>query len=145
MNHPRSNVIIDGNNVMGARADGWWRNRAEAARRLTHQAAQLARNSDASWTIVFDGPPHDDRPPPTGITVVWTNSRKRDSADDYIVEWISSLPANQANSFTVYTADRELKRRLASLGARTAAPQQLLGRISALPHPSPAQHRPRHP
>ena len=145
MNHPRSTVIIDGNNVMGARADGWWRNRAEAARRLTRQAALLARNSDASWTIVFDGPPHDDRPPPTGITVVWTNSRKRDSADDYIVEWVSSLQAHRAASITVYTADRELKRRLATLGARTEAPQQLLRRLPPLPDPSPARHRPRHP
>ena len=27
-------VLVDGNNVMGAAADGWWRDRAGAARKL---------------------------------------------------------------------------------------------------------------
>ena len=49
-------VFVDGNNVMGSRADGWWRNRAEAAERLVAEIAPLARDSEAAWTIVFDGP-----------------------------------------------------------------------------------------
>ena len=48
-------VFVDGNNVMGSRADGWWRNRAEAAGRLVSEIAPLARGSGAAWTIVFDG------------------------------------------------------------------------------------------
>ncbi len=35
-------VIVDGANVMGARADGWWRDRAGAAARLYGELAALA-------------------------------------------------------------------------------------------------------
>jgi hypothetical protein len=27
-------IVVDGNNVMGSRPDGWWKDRAGAARRL---------------------------------------------------------------------------------------------------------------
>ena len=35
-------VIVDAANVMGSRADGWWRDRAGAAARLQHELAGLA-------------------------------------------------------------------------------------------------------
>ena len=35
-------VIVDGANVMGSRADGWWRDRAGAAARLYGELAALA-------------------------------------------------------------------------------------------------------
>jgi 8-oxo-dGTP diphosphatase len=39
----RDTIIVDVANVMGARADGWWRDRAGAALRLCRQVAALAR------------------------------------------------------------------------------------------------------
>ncbi len=48
-------VFVDGNNVMGSRADGWWRDRAAAARRIVAEIALLARGRGGVWTIVFDG------------------------------------------------------------------------------------------
>jgi 8-oxo-dGTP diphosphatase len=36
-------IIVDVANVMGARADGWWRDRAAAAARLGREVAALAR------------------------------------------------------------------------------------------------------
>src|SRR5215467_3559837 len=36
-------VVVDAANVMGSRPDGWWRDRAGAARRLVDQVAELAR------------------------------------------------------------------------------------------------------
>ena len=48
-------VFVDGNNVMGSRPDGWWRNRAEAARRLIAEITPLALDHGGVWTIVFDG------------------------------------------------------------------------------------------
>ena len=30
----QSRVFVDGNNVMGSRPNGWWRDQADAARRL---------------------------------------------------------------------------------------------------------------
>ena len=50
-------MFVDGNNVMGSRPDGWWRDRAGAALRLVAEIAPLAHGG--IWTIVFDGPgPH---------------------------------------------------------------------------------------
>ena len=49
-------VFVDGNNAMGSRADGWWRNRAEAAQRLVADIAAVACRRTGAWTIVFDGP-----------------------------------------------------------------------------------------
>ncbi|MCY4625688.1 MAG: hypothetical protein OXC99_11910, partial [Chloroflexi bacterium] len=48
-------VFVDGNNVMGSRPDGWWRDRTGAARRLIEQVAELARANGGHWTVVFDG------------------------------------------------------------------------------------------
>ena len=46
-------VLVDGNSVTGSSADGWWRNRAEAAQRLAAEIAPLAGSSGGVWTIVF--------------------------------------------------------------------------------------------
>ena len=50
----QSRVFVDGNNVMGSRPDGWWRDRAEAARRLVAEIIPLALGHGGAWTIVFD-------------------------------------------------------------------------------------------
>jgi hypothetical protein len=44
---PSVRWIVDGNNVMGSRPDGWWRDRDGAARRL---AAEVAAFADATGT-----------------------------------------------------------------------------------------------
>ncbi|HTS96851.1 MAG TPA: NUDIX domain-containing protein [Streptosporangiaceae bacterium] len=41
-------IIVDGANVMGSRPDGWWRDRAGAARRLRDQLAALAAEGVAA-------------------------------------------------------------------------------------------------
>ena len=51
----QSRVFVDGNNVMGSRPDGWWRDRAGAARRLVAEIVPLALSHGDAWTIVFDG------------------------------------------------------------------------------------------
>ena len=97
-------MFVDGNNVMGSRADGWWRNRAEAAERLVAEIAPLARDSEAAWTIVFDGPgPPGMAPPRECLTVVHTGHRRRNGADDRIVELVDALPDRKA--VLVYTSD----------------------------------------
>ena len=52
---PQSRVLVDGNNVMGSRPDGWWRDRAGAAQRLVAEIIPLALDRGGVWTIVFDG------------------------------------------------------------------------------------------
>ena len=118
-------VFVDGNNVMGSRADGWWRNRAEAAERLVAEIAPLARDSEASWTIVFDGPgPPGMAPPRECLTVVHTGHRRRNGADDRIVELVDALPDRKA--VLVYTSDAGLRTRVHALGAVVAGARTLL-------------------
>lgn len=54
---PPAQAFVDGNNVMGSRPDGWWRDRAAAQRRLVADLEVTARGSGREWTVVFDGAP----------------------------------------------------------------------------------------
>ena len=49
-------LVVDGNNVMGSRPDGWWRDRAGAAGRLVAQLGVWAAAADRDVLVVFDGP-----------------------------------------------------------------------------------------
>ena len=49
-------TIIDGNNVIGSRPDGWWRDREAATRRLVERLAAWAAAADGPVIVVFDGP-----------------------------------------------------------------------------------------
>ena len=127
----RTRVFVDGNNVMGSRPDGWWRDRAGAARRLVTEIIPLARDRGGEWTIVFDGrePP---RMPlsPECLTVVHTGRGRRDGADDRIVELVHEHP-NRAASL-VYTSDAKLRTRVHALGAQVAGARALLNEIAAV-------------
>ena len=55
--NPPARAFVDGNNVMGSRPDGWWRDRAAAQQRLIADIEAAARGSGREWTVVFDGAP----------------------------------------------------------------------------------------
>lgn len=113
-------VFVDGMNVVGARADGWWRDRRGAMDRLVADLATAAPGLAGAWTIVFDGRRHARYPDAErrGIRVVFANRRGRDGADDRIVELIEAEPARAA--VLVYTSDRALRARVETLGGRVA-------------------------
>jgi hypothetical protein len=51
-------VVVDVANVMGARADGWWRDRPGAALRLCREVIALAERGDGpagAWVLVLAG------------------------------------------------------------------------------------------
>jgi predicted RNA-binding protein with PIN domain len=51
-------LVVDGMNVIGARPDGWWRDRAGARRRLLDELATWASQQvGVELTVVFDGTP----------------------------------------------------------------------------------------
>ena len=121
---PDTHVFVDGNNVMGSRPDGWWRNRSAAARRLLADLAPLARGSGV-WTVVFDGPAPIETPLQTGtLRVEYAARDGADAADDRIVELISDLPSG--TGALVYTSDRRLRDRASALGARVEGASALL-------------------
>ena len=107
----KSKVFVVGNNVMGSRPDGWWRDRAGAARRLVAEIIPLALNHGGVWTIVFDGKEPPRMPPsPECLIVVHTGHGRRDGADDRIVELVHEHSDRAAS--VVYTSDATLRTRV---------------------------------
>lgn len=124
-----SHLVVDGMNVIGSRPDGWWRDRAGAARRLHERLARLVAVSDDAVTLVLDGRPTSDLPEGVhdDVAVVYARRRGRDAADDRIVELVSTDP--DAHGLTVVTSDRELARRVRELGAEVIGAGALLRRL----------------
>lgn len=105
--------VIDGNNVMGAGADGWWNDRPAAAERLTQQIALWSRGHDDDVTVAFDGRSVEAVEALVGgnMTVLFAASNKRDAADDVIVELVGELFVLEPE-LTVVTSDKGLAARL---------------------------------
>ncbi len=119
----RRDLLVDGNNVMGSRPDGWWRDRPGAARRLVTELQALVARTGDRVTVVFDGrpvpglPEHPHAEHPQGsVRVAYARRAGPDSADDRIVEEVDA--AVDASLLTVVTSDRELARRVRERGAR---------------------------
>jgi hypothetical protein len=117
-------VVVDAANVVGARPDGWWRDRAGAARRLVEQVAEhlaAAVGAAREVTVVLEGAaragvPADEAGP---LRVVHASG----SGDDEIVAVVRRAVEQQPDrAVVVVTADRELRRRVEDLGATTRGP-----------------------
>jgi predicted RNA-binding protein with PIN domain len=106
--------IVDGNNVMGARPDGWWRDRRAAQRRLVERLEAFAEARDEPLTVIFDGPSHD---ADGGIRVAVRFARRsgRDAADDDIAALVARHP--DPASLLVVTSDAALAERVRAAGA----------------------------
>jgi predicted RNA-binding protein with PIN domain len=105
--------LIDGNNVFGSRADGWWNDRPAAQARFTQRVAEWCRTHDDEVTLVFDAPVAAATAQLAGgnLDIVEAPRRGRDAADDDIVQRVDDAdPA--AAELTVVTSDRGLRRRL---------------------------------
>ncbi|WP_225826284.1 NTP pyrophosphohydrolase [Streptomyces naphthomycinicus] len=115
-------VVVDGANVVGARPDGWWRDRRGAAERLRdHLASQgLPGHAGAvELVLVVEGAARGVASVP-GVRV----EPAPGSGDDRIVE----LAAEHAGRpCLVVTADRELRRRVTELGAEVTGPRAVWG------------------
>ena len=126
-------VVVDGMNVIGSRPDGWWRDRAGAARRLHGRLAALGRaEPGTTLTLVLDGRPAADLPEGThdGVAVLYARRRGRNAADDRIVELVEGS-ANPA-LLEVITSDRDLARRVRALGASVVGAGSLLDRLDEI-------------
>lgn len=125
-------LVVDAANVMGSRADGWWRDRAGAAARLRDQVAALASVSamapfDQAYPeriLVVEGKARDIGSGNGTVRVV----PARHDGDDTIVETVASL-AGPDVLCVVVTADRELRRRVIAKGAEVMGPRWLLGQL----------------
>jgi predicted RNA-binding protein with PIN domain len=104
--------LIDGNNVMGAKADGWWNAPDAAAARLAQEIAVWCRTHDDPVILVFDGAPRDEIAAKAGgnLEVTFATRAGRDAADDRIVELAEEWFVEP--ELTVVTSDRGLIARL---------------------------------
>ena len=119
-------IYVDGMNVIGARPDGWWRDRTGAMSRFAVQIASLAAAGGDRWTIVFDGRPRPLDAEVRRINIEWAARRGPNAADDRIVRLVSADPAN----CLVYTSDRALRDRLTQRGARVRSATALLDQLA---------------
>jgi nicotinic acid mononucleotide adenylyltransferase/predicted RNA-binding protein with PIN domain len=113
----RRRLLVDGNNVLGSRPDGWWRDRPGAQRRLTADLQALAARTGDDITVVFDG-----RPLPElaeglheGVRVAYARRAGRDAGDDRLIETIEA--DTDPAALIVVTSDRALAQRAGALGA----------------------------
>jgi hypothetical protein len=128
-------VLVDVANVVGARPDGWWRDRAGATSRLLHRLTGLAGRT-------LPGP--DGAPVPVTAVVAVVEGQARaagapaglrvvradGSGDDALAEVAADL-ADGDDDLLVVTADRGLRARLPGT-ARTAGPGWLLSAADGL-------------
>ncbi|WP_409429400.1 NYN domain-containing protein [Mycobacterium sp. SMC-11] len=108
--------IVDAMNVIGARPDGWWKDRHAAMVRLTRQLEVWAATQDGKVTVVFEKPPS----PPIESDVVTIAAAPRpgaNSADDEIVRLIRA--DDRPCDITVVTSDLALVERVTTAGAAT--------------------------
>ena len=99
-------LVVDGNNVMGAAADGWWRDRPAAVRRLLARLRCHARATGELVVLVLDVPQPDlPEGDSDGVVVRYPARRGRDAADDRIVALLDEAPGGVAE---VVTSDRAL-------------------------------------
>jgi predicted RNA-binding protein with PIN domain len=104
--------LIDGNNVFGARPDGWWNDRPAAMQRFTQRVAEWCRTHADDVTVVFDQPVPESVLELAGgnLRVVAAPRRGRDAADDEIARL--AMEADDPDQLTVVTSDRGLRGRL---------------------------------
>ena len=118
--------MVDIANVMGARPDGWWRDRAAAATRIRDDLAAAV----AAGHLIGD------LPPPVELVLVVEGRAggvgsvpgvevvsAPGSGDDTIVGVVRDR--GQDRAVVVVTADRELRGRVAALGAAVHGPRWL--------------------
>jgi 8-oxo-dGTP diphosphatase len=125
-------VVVDGANVVGSRPNGWWRDRAGAARSL--------RSRLESWRGRLLRDPTDRLRVVTGVVLVVEGQAREvasdvhdwvrvvaapESGDDTLVDQVCELEAAGAYPMLV-TADRELRGRTS---AQVAGPSWLLDRL----------------
>jgi predicted RNA-binding protein with PIN domain len=103
-------VIVDGNNVVGARADGWWRDRPGAVRRLFGRLCCLHAGWTGALFLVLDVPQADlPEGQNDGIEVRYPDRRGRNAADERIVRLLDELDQLGAGGHVaVVTSDRAL-------------------------------------
>ena len=120
--------LVDGLNVIGARPDGWWRDRRAAMRRLTSALDALAADTGEPVTVVFDGAPHE--VPARSVEVRFATRRGPDAADADIAAL--SVADADPGSLRVVTSDGALAEQVRAAGAQVVGAGAFRRRLDEL-------------
>jgi hypothetical protein len=115
-------LLVDGANVVGSRPDGWWKDRAGAARRL-HERLLVGDLSYDEVVLVLEGAAK--AGVPAGRDRQVRTVHAPGSGDDEIV----TQATRPDDVVTVVTADRMLQSRVTSVGATSMSPSWLLDQL----------------
>ncbi|WP_395311605.1 NYN domain-containing protein [Mycobacterium sp. AMU20-3851] len=108
--------IVDAMNVVGARPDGWWKDRRGALSSLIERLEQWARTTGAEVTVVLEQP----MSPALQSDLIAVRQAPRagpNSADDEIVRLVRA--DGEPGDITVVTSDGALSARVGAVGAAT--------------------------
>jgi predicted RNA-binding protein with PIN domain len=106
--------LVDGMNVIGAGAGGWWRDRDGAVRELSARLSRFAAARDEPLSVVFDGREPQPRPEAEAVEISFAAGGPN-SADDEIAARVAA--DEDPAELTVVTSDRELAERARAGGA----------------------------
>jgi predicted RNA-binding protein with PIN domain len=118
-------LVVDGANVVGSRPDGWWKDRAGAARRL-HEALLVGDTPYDEVVLVLEGAAKSGVPAGRDVHVRTVHAA-RDGDAEIVAQ--ARRAAEDGRQVTVVTADRLLRSRVEGAGAQVLGPGWLLDRI----------------
>lgn len=118
-------LVVDGANVVGSVPDGWWKDRAGAARRL-HERLLVGDTAYDVIVLVLEGGAKGGAKAGRDAHVVTVHAPK--DGDSEIERQVASAVA-AGRRVTVVSADRFLQSRVQGLGAMAMSPSWLLDQI----------------
>ncbi len=135
-------LVVDGANVVGSRPDGWWRDRAGAARRLADDLSGLGASAapHVRVVLVLEGAAR--RGVPAGRHSALEVVHAPGSGDDEVVRQVGLAAGGSPGRVEVVTADRALRARVQALGASVLGPAALWRMMPPAPSPPPAPAAP---
>ncbi|MDF1602819.1 NYN domain-containing protein [Nocardioides sp. YIM 152315] len=118
-------LVVDAANVVGSRPDGWWKDRAGAARRL-HESLLVADTAYDEIVLVLEGQAKG------GVRAgrdghVRTVHARGEGDDTIVAE--AQAAAQRGDRVVVVTADRLLQARVGGAGAQALGPSWLLDQL----------------
>ncbi len=127
----RPSLVVDAANVVGSVPDGWWRDRVRATERLQDRLVTVAREGlggGPDWLaeppldviLVVEGAARPVRTVPS-VRVVAASGSGPGAGDDAIVDLLRAECTGRRCA--VVTADRDLRARVAELGAHVLGPR----------------------
>jgi len=118
-------LVVDGANVVGSVPDGWWKDRAGAARRL-HERLLVGDTSYDLVVLVLEGGAKGGVKAGRDAHVVTVHAPRDGDSE---IERQVATAVEAGRRVTVVTADRFLQSRVQGLGAGAMSPSWLLEQL----------------